>query len=95
MNIKSSAYTQFRSGKEPAKTRTIVYDVPSHGLPKCAWCIGECLAPVAEFVLEGNLFDFITVVCYCEYCKKGTAVQFERKHSYTGGYKTRDCAKIV
>lgn len=64
---------------EPVDLRTLNFDVPEHGLPKCAWCHVVKLHPLADVMLQGPTLNIIATICYCVHCQKCTVVEYEER----------------
>lgn len=76
MNTRYTVYSERRPYTE-TNIRTLVYDVPAHGLPKCAWCHVVKLRRVADVITLGVFWQFVDAICYCELCQMSTIVRYE------------------
>ena len=73
------------------KVRTLRLDMWSgREWPKCAWCKIEKLILLADVVQQGQKWDIVSTVAYCDACQMTTIIVYEAPAGdalQAGGYK--------
>lgn len=75
--IRTSLSPLWRDGTK-MPTRTVYFDVVANeSLPRCSWCRVQHLVPLSETTHYGFTMNLIQTACWCEFCEKGTIVEYE------------------